>query len=139
MKVSHVLSENGDVMAQINLDFNELTSIHIGALRAIADERLDFDNASDRMLDVVYELQELNLVNQVFELTPTGAKAVRLATTLGGSYEKRKAANRKPVEPENEVDPDDVYDDDYGSDLGYDDDDMSEFNHNRFGSPNQNN
>ena len=133
MKVSTILSETTKLV-EVELDFNELTSIQIGALRAISDGRLDFENTSDSMDMVLYDLQEYNLLDSEFELTPTGQKAVDLAIKLGGSFERRQAAMAKDLKVDDKEDIDDVYDDDYGGDLGYDDEHMSIHQGNRYGS-----
>lgn len=137
MKVSHILSESGPATA-VKLDFNELTSLQIAALRAIADERLDFENASDQMMQILYDLQNYNLLDTDFELTRTGGKAVSLAQELGGSVERRKAAAKARMPTNIDIDPNDVYSDDYGGDSDYGDEYMSVHQPNRFGSPNQN-
>lgn len=127
MKVMQVLSEEGRRVTEIELDFNELTSLQIGTLRAIGSGRFDLDEASDRMMDVTYELQQLNLVTQDYELTSTGEKAIHLAEKLGGSAERRRAASKVAVEQEDDlvsVDVDDYDDDDYGE---YEGNDFTEF------------
>jgi|AntRauTorcE11897_2_1112592.scaffolds.fasta_scaffold00120_13 hypothetical protein len=132
MQVKHVITESGSNITEVQLDFNELTSIQIGALRAISAGRLDFDNASDRMMDVIYELQHYNLLDRSMELTVTGNKAVGLADRLGGSAERRRAASKETTPDPEEVDNSDAdYDTDYESDFTYDKGDLPEFNTNR--------
>jgi hypothetical protein len=90
---------------------------------------LDFDNASDRMMDVVYELQGYGLVDGHNELTKTGQQAIELSHSLGGSKDRRRAANMKNAEDINlddeefELPDTDVYDDDYGGNFELGDDD----------------
>lgn len=134
MKVKQILTESRK-LNEIKLDFNDLSSLHIAALKAIKNEKMDFENASERMMDIVYELEDYNLINSMYELTQTGEKALRLAQKLGGSKERRRASAKKDVNVNS------VYDDDYGHNHfdGMDDEDMSIFQPNRFGSPNQNN
>lgn len=129
MKTSDILIETTKEIAGIGLDFNDLSSIQIGALRAISDGRLDFANASDRMMDIVYELQGLNLVNAAYDLTPTGEKAVGLALTLGGA-ERRAAAFKAQKQQKYDRDVNDY--NDYENTM--DDDDWSEYELNRFGN-----
>lgn len=138
MKVNEILNESTKVF-EVKLDFNDLSTVQVAALKAIDDGRLDFDNASDRMLDVLYDLQDFNLLDQMFELTPTGGKAVRLTKKLGGSKEKRKAQSRKEINPDDLPDEDPYDTTDYHDATGYDEDEMSIYQPNRFGSPNQNN
>lgn len=138
MKTGDILLETKQKVVEISLDFNDLSSIQIGALRAIHDGRLDFDNASDRMQNVLYDLQDFNLIDDFYELTPTGQKAVKLAMEIGGS-ERRQAAQR--AAKANMLDQDeDVYDtaypvdnDDFGAD---DDEDLSIYQPNRYGTAN---
>lgn len=127
MKTSDILLETCVGNSTMYLDFNDLTSIQIGALRAIYDNRLDFDNASERMLDVVSELQNLSLVDDTFELTDLGNKAVQLALQLGGS-ERRQAAARAAAK----VQLDDIYDDDYPTTDDRFGDDWSEYQTNKY-------
>ena len=114
METSDILLETYVGNSKKYLDFNDLTSIQIGALRAIHDNRFDFDTASDRMLDVVTELQNLNLVDDIFDLTELGSKAVTIALQLGGS-QRRQAAARAAIKVE--------LDEDYDEDNGYSEDD----------------
>ena len=93
METADTLLETYINNSKISLDFNDLTSIQIGALRSLYNKRIDFDTASDRMHDVIFDLQNMNLVDDTYELTDLGVRAVNLALTLGGS-ERRKAAAR---------------------------------------------
>lgn len=131
MKTSDILTETTEEIVGISLDFNDLSSIQIGALRAISDGRLDFANATDRMMSIVYELQGVNLVDDAYDLTPMGEKAVGLALTLGG-VERRVAAFKAQKQQEYDRDVNDY--NDYENTM--DDDDWSEYEMNRFGGLN---
>lgn len=134
MKIKNILAETLDTNLGKSIDFNTLTSLNIAALRAIDDERMDVKNASERMMDVLYELQYNELIDNSFKLTPNGKKAIALAQTLGGSKERRRAGDQKDVDIDAETA--DIYKDDHaGNDeLG---DDESIYQGNKFGSPNQ--
>jgi len=125
MKVTDICHDVQDVLMESGLNFNELSPLHVGALKAIYDGRLDFDNASDRMMDIVYELQEYGLVDNNSELTKNGQQAIELSHSLGGSRDRRRAANMKnSKEIDSELLPNtDVYDDEYDSNFKLGDDD----------------
>jgi hypothetical protein len=130
--------DRGEVTkVNVRLDFDELTPLQIAALRAINDNRLDFENTSDAMDDVLQELRQLNLLDHNYDLTQTGEKAVRLAIKLG-SAERRRAQELSTINAKHdELTSDDVYDD--GDEFqGLNDEDISDTEMNRFGSPNQN-
>jgi hypothetical protein len=91
------------------LDFDELSSMQIAALKAIANGKVDFEGVSDRMMEVIEELQIHGLVNSDYKLNAIGQKAIELAAALGGGRERRQAARKGP---EMELDGD-VYNDDY--------------------------
>jgi len=138
MKINDMINEQEYLTLENDLSFNDLSSLHIAALRAIDEGRMDVDNASDRMMFVLYELQEFTLVDDEYNLTRMGYKAIMLAHRLGGSLERRRAGTQKDIDLDDiediEFDPNDVYDDDY---AGYDstlDDYDSIFNMNRTGS-----
>ena len=129
MKVTDICHDVQDVLMEGGLNFNDLSSLHVGALKAIYDSRLDFDNASDRMMDVIYELQVYGLVDSGNELTKSGQQAIELSHSLGGSKDRRRAANMKnaedinPDDEEFELPNTDVYDDDYDGNFELGDDD----------------
>ena len=135
MKVKQIITEVQDLILEMNLSFDDLTSLHVAALKAIGDKRLDFDGATDRMKDVVYELQEFNLVDDNHNLTPSGVKAVNLAQSLGGSKERRNAAKKYKIKLDYKDYEDDPYLDDYGGHLELDGDD-SIYQPNRMGNDN---
>ena len=132
MKVNDVLTESVITVLENGIDFNELTSRHIGTLRAIRDKRVDINDVSERMYEMIETLQVMGLISDDLSLTQSGEQALKLADTLGGSKERRRAATKDDVE----IDMTDIYDDDYSNpddDIGFD----SVFQGNRFGSPNQ--
>lgn len=130
MKLNNIITES--IVLENNIDFDDLSPIQVGALKAIADGRLDFENASDRMIDVLYDLQDFGLLDREFELTSSGLEAVDAARTHG-SYEKRKAQRKAQAEPRYD-DLDDMDDSRFGEDV----DDWSEYEMNRYGTPNDN-
>lgn len=128
MKLNQVLKENEfskDLKRTLKeqrggrLNFNDLSPMQVAAIRGIADGRVDFENASDKMLDVMDELQDLGVLNQQYELTGMGQKAAELAQKHG-SLEKRKAQQR--VQQRGKVSPDE--EDDFEGDYGDDEDDF---------------
>jgi hypothetical protein len=135
MKVCDICHDVQDVLMEGGLKFNDLSSLHIGALKAINDGRLDFEEATDRMMDVVYELEEYGLIDQYYKLTDPGQQAIELTQTLGGSRDRRRAATMQDpadidlddTELDNQLsgdfNVDDVYDDDYGGNFELGDDD----------------
>lgn len=117
MKVSDIITESVSTQLENGLDFNELSSIHIGTLRALSDNRVDFENASDRMIEMIETLQVMGFVDTQTKLTSSGTKAVELAKLLGGSRDRRRAASMDDVE----IDTSDIYDDDYAGSDDFDD------------------
>ena len=133
MKVSDVLTESASTTLDNGTDFNDLSSRHIGTLRAIANGRLDFENASERMIEMLEELQMTGFITSDIQLTSSATKAIELAELLGGSKERRRAASMGDVE----ISDDDIYIDDYANsedDVGFD----SIYQANRFGAHNPN-
>ena len=94
------------------LDFNILTSMHIGALRNIDRGNFDEYSASDRMMNTVYELEGFGLVDKLFNLTPTGRIALDISFKVGGASEKRRAAEMPNVIPELDFDYNNINGDD---------------------------
>ena len=132
MKATEVLGESVSTVLENGMDFNELSSRHIGTLRAVNDGRVDINDVSERMYEMIETLIVMGLISDDLSLTPSGQQALGLADTLGGSKERRRAATKDTVD----IDDEDVYADDYGgNDL--DDFDDSVYQTNRFGSPNQ--
>jgi hypothetical protein len=129
MKVTSIISES--MILENNVSFDDLSPLQVGALKAINDGRLDFENASDRMIDVLYDLQDFGLLDKEFELTTNGLQAVEIAQTHG-SYDKRKAQKRAQMQPDVDLDFED--EDDFREDLS----DWSEYEMNRYGTPNDN-
>lgn len=134
MKINEILN-NQDLILENNLSFDDLSSMHIAGIRAIAEDRFDIDAVSDKMRDVVWELQEFGIVDLAYGLTPMGRKAVGLIHSLGGSKDRRNAGRKLIPQDDIDVNVDDVYDDDYGGNFELDDDD-SIFQPNRAGSIN---
>ena len=124
MKIINLIQEQQDHTPSKNrLNFNDLTAIEVAAIRGVADGRVDFENASDRMLDVLEQLKDYGILDQSYELTQSGLKANELAKKHG-SYEKRQAQQRKMKEPrkEPELDQDRYADiDDPSDDVEVDD------------------
>ena len=108
MKVNALFESNTGMELTKDISFDDLSSLHIAAIRAIADNRMDYDNMSDRMMDVVSELQAYGLVDDTYNLTGAGNKALTIYHMVGGGAERRRAAAQK------HVDVDDIYNTDYG-------------------------
>ena len=128
MKVKNIFATAINTTLTEDLDFNDLKSLHIAALRAIDEDRMDVYDASDRMMDILYELQSNDLIDDNYQLTELGAKALAMAKSLGGSKERRRAAAMKDVKI------DDIYDDDYADNSI---DDESPYQTNKHGTANQ--
>jgi hypothetical protein len=118
MKVSDGTTEAISTLLDNGIDFNDLTSRQIGTLRAIADNRVDYTDASEEKLEMLETLQIIGLVDHSQQVTPSGRKAVALANVLGGSKERRRAAAREDVE----LDEADIYVDNYTTSV--DDEDV---------------
>lgn len=123
MKSDNVLSHTIGRLVEIKLDFDDLTSVQIGTLRAISKDIVDFENVSDSILSTLYGLQEYNLLDSEFKLTATGEKALNLSDKLGGSLERRRAIMSKSLKLNKddetvicEYDTDSDYDSDSDSD-----------------------
>jgi hypothetical protein len=84
-----------DLQLEGNLGFDDLLSSHIGALKAIDENRFDMDKSSSRMIDTVYELQDYGLVDGAYELTTKGKEALNIAHAVGGSKDRRTAKMNK--------------------------------------------
>ena len=129
MKVNDVLTESVTTVLENGMDFNDLTSRHIGTLRAIQQNRVDINDVSERMEEMIETLVVMGLITSDLDLTPSGSQVITLADTLGGSRERRRAATKDDVK----INDDDVYLDDYASpddDIGFD----SIFQPNRYGT-----
>lgn len=127
MKVKDVLNSN---ISEGQADYIEyLTSIHIGTLKAIRDDRFDHTGASERMMDVIGELQAYKFVDDRYKVTPSGLEALAVINSMGGGAERRRAAKLKDVK----VDDDDIYHDEHSRGMETDDDD-SIYQMNRTGS-----
>ena len=133
MKVNQVLTESVTTVLENGIDFNDLTSRHIGTLRAISQNRVDINDVSERMEEMIETLVTMGFITSELSLTPSGEQVIQLADVLGGSKERRRAATKDDVK----INDDDVYLDDYASP----DDDLDGFDSiyqpNRFGSINQ--
>jgi hypothetical protein len=115
-------NDNNDMTTMIDgkLDFNILTSMHIGALRNIDRGNFDEYSASDRMMNTVYELEGFGLVDKLFNLTPTGGIALDISFKVGGASEKRRAAEMSNVILELDFDYNNINRDDDDDDDGDD-------------------
>ena len=109
MKVSEKETEVISTKLDNGMDFNELTSPQIGTLRTVSSDKFDYAEASEKMFDSVGLLQLMGLIDSDVHLTTSGIKAIELASVLGGSKERRRAAIKDTVE----VDDSDVYVDGY--------------------------
>lgn len=119
MKIKNLLEDHDRGRPARRLNFNDLSAIEVAAIRGIADGRVDFENASDRMLDVLEQLKDYGLLDQNYELTQSGLKANELAIKHG-SYEKRQAQQRQAQQRQTKPSPDDIPDDE-GIDDDFDD------------------
>jgi hypothetical protein len=85
-------NNNSDINTMINskVDFNQLSSLQIGGLRQIERGSFCEHSASDKMLSAIYVLQDMGLVDELFNLTSDGSIALTLSDKLGGGSEKRR-------------------------------------------------
>ena len=105
MELGVSLNNNISTILENGTDFNNLSSKQIGTLRAIADNRVNSETISERMMEAIEDLQIMGFVTRDLKLTVSGSKAVELAAILGGSQERRRAATIDEVEVRDE----DVY------------------------------
>ena len=76
--------------------YRDLTSLQLHYLNKIASGKLNLDDEiPDNVQDVLDELQSLRLLDDAYELTDAGNKAVHIFQKLGRSGELASAANRQ--------------------------------------------
>lgn len=99
MKIQNILSE--DFQAQVaatpapKIKFSDLNSLQVGILQRMADGSVTIDNATDKQYDIMADLAELGLLDQEYQLTKAGQKAVAIAQKLGGSAELLAARKKQ--------------------------------------------
>lgn len=99
MKIQNILSE--DFQAQVaatpapKIKFSDLNSLQVGILQRMADGSVTIDNATDKQYDIMADLAELGLLDQEYQLTKAGQKAVAIAQKLGGSAELLSARKKQ--------------------------------------------
>lgn len=141
MKIQNILSE--DFQAQVaatpapKIKFSDLNSLQVGILQRMADGSVTIDNATDKQYDIMADLAELGLLDQEYQLTKAGQKAVAIAQKLGGSAEllaarkKQQSMNKFDRNGVADLDVDDTVDNDaLPGDEEVEDDDDDEFNFN---------
>jgi hypothetical protein len=88
MKLRSVLRESAV------LTFRDLNSMQVGVLKKIAKSGDDFlDMATPNEMATLDSLKDLNLVDDSYELTPTGQRAAELGTKYGSS-DRRQAGKQ---------------------------------------------
>lgn len=148
MKIQNILSE--DFQAQTataapKIKFSDLDTLQVRVLQRMADGILNVDNAKESEYDIMADLAELGLLDQEYELTKAGQKAVSIAKQVGGSAEllaaRKKQQSLNQFDRHNTPPSDDPssLDSMDGMDVGPDDaagiepdDDEFEFELNRF-------
>lgn len=98
MKIQNILSE--DFQAQVatpapKIKFSDLNTLQVRVLQKLADGSLDVDTASDSEYDIMADLAELGLLDNEYQLTKAGQKAVAIAQKLGGSAELLAAKKKQ--------------------------------------------
>jgi hypothetical protein len=99
MNIQNILSE--DFQAQVaatpapKIKFSDLDTLQVRVLQKIADGSLDVDTAKDSEYDIMADLAELGLLDQEYQLTKAGQKAVAIAQKLGGSAELLAARKKQ--------------------------------------------
>lgn len=99
MKIQNILSE--DFQAQVaatpapKIKFSDLDTLQVRVLQKLADGSLDVDAAKDSEYDIMADLAELGLLDQEYQLTKAGQKAVAIAQKLGGSAELLAARKKQ--------------------------------------------
>lgn len=141
MNIQNILSE--DFQAQVaatpapKIKFSDLDTLQVRVLQKIADGSLDVDTAKDSEYDIMADLAELGLLDQDYQLTKAGQKAVAIAQKLGGSAEllaarkKQQSMNNfdRDGVPALDVEVDDTVDDDaLPGDDEVEDEDEFDFN-----------
>ncbi|BBA65444.1 predicted ORF [Xanthomonas phage XacN1] len=141
MKIQNILSE--DFQAQVaatpapKIKFSDLDTLQVRVLQKLADGSLDVDTAKDSEYDIMADLAELGLLDQDYQLTKAGQKAVAIAQKLGGSAELLAARKKQQSmdtfdrggAPALDVEVDDTVDDDaLPADDEVEDEDEFDFN-----------
>lgn len=99
MKIQNILSE--DFQAQVaatpapKIKFSDLDTLQVRVLQKLADGSIDVDTAKDSEYDIMADLAELGLLDQDYQLTKAGQKAVAIAQKLGGSAELLAAKKKQ--------------------------------------------
>jgi hypothetical protein len=99
MNIQNILSE--DFQAQVastpapKIKFSDLDTLQVRVLQKLADGSLDVDTAKDSEYNIMADLAELGLLDQEYQLTKAGQKAVAIAQKLGGSAELLAARKKQ--------------------------------------------
>lgn len=99
MKIQNILAEDfgGQVAATAapKIKFSDLDTLQVRILQKLADGSLDVESAKDSEYDIMADLAELGLLDQEYQLTKAGQKAVAIAQKLGGSAELLAAKKKQ--------------------------------------------
>jgi hypothetical protein len=96
MKIENILSEDFTPTQTVApLKFKDLNTLQIRTLKRIASGQVDVDTASEKEYDIMADLHDLGLLDDEYNLSQSGDKAVKIADKLGGSYELVAARNKQ--------------------------------------------
>lgn len=116
MRINQI-SEGFNVVENIKrkMKYSDLTPIQIAALRGTSENRIDFENMSERMEEVIQDLRSFGLLDDDFKLTQIGQKVVDTAKQHGG-YDRNRAKEMKKIKQRN-PEPNRHYDQETGDEF----------------------
>jgi hypothetical protein len=109
MRITEVLKEDANEAIRV---FQSLSPLHVAVLKRVNSGDLDPLNASDRVQGVLDDLLTLNLLDNTYDVTPSGLNTLRIASKVetGDLRDARKKAaarramNQRNSEPDVDVD-----------------------------------
>lgn len=99
MNIQNILSEEFQAQAATTaapkIKFSDLDTLQVRVLQRMADGILNVENAKENEYDIMADLAEMGLLDQEYELTRAGQKAVDIAKQIGGSAELMAARKKQ--------------------------------------------
>lgn len=93
MRIQVLLNE--EAFPTTSISFGDLNTLQVRTLLRLADGSVDIDTASEKEYDIMSDLYDLGLLDQEYNLSERGQKAVAIAQKRGGSAEVQDAKRRQ--------------------------------------------
>ena len=83
MNILEVLATNNDnVLEEATFSLDDITNLHFNALKRVANNTLDLDTVSDKVIDILGDLEAWNLI-QDDSVTETGQEVIQTLNAVG--------------------------------------------------------